>query len=370
LLEIKEGIERFTTPLYLDSGRILEPYEIAYECYGELNEKKDNVVIITHALSGSAHAAGFRDGDNKPGWWEGMIGSGKPIDTDRFFVICTNVIGSCFGSTSPMSPMYPKKEPYRFRFPVLTIRDMVRAQIALFTKLGIYDAYAVIGGSMGGMQALSFAVNFPNFAKKVIPIATTHATSAKVIAANKIMMEAIKNDSIFNNGNYTQDDIKSFGLSGLSVARMIGFLDYLSPQAMDKKFGRKYVDTDGLFELFGRFEVERYLEYNGYNFPNWFDPLSYLYLLKAISIFDLSFGFESLNDALNRVKNSIYLVGFSGDMMFRCSELIEVKKAMDTLGKGSICSFFEIDSDYGHDAFLVELDKFSYIINDILEDRL
>jgi len=369
-LKLSRGIERFSTPLYLDSGRILEPFEIAYESYGELNEERDNVVVITHALSGSAHAAGFFEGDNKLGWWDGFIGSGKAVDTDKFFVICTNVIGSCFGSTSPMSPMYPRPEPYRFRFPVITIRDMVRAQIALFTKLKIYSAKAVIGGSMGGMQALSFAVNFPSFAKKSIPLAATTATRPKVIAANKIMMEAIKNDPVFNGGNYTKEDIEKFGSSGLSVARMLGFLDYLSPETMERRFNRKYVDTDGLFELFGRFEVERYLEYNGYNFPNWFDPLSYLYLLKAISIFDISFGFESLGDALKNIKHKVYPIGFSGDLMFRSSELKEIKTAMDSIGKGDQCRFFEIESDYGHDAFLVELDKFSNIISDILEDRI
>jgi homoserine O-acetyltransferase len=369
-VKIKKGIEHFTTPLYLDSGRILEPYELAYETYGELNEDRSNVIVVAHALSGSQHAAGFYEGDRKPGWWDGMIGSKKAIDTDRFFVICVNVIGSCFGSTSPRSHIHPSDERYGFKFPVVTIRDMVKAQIALFTRLGIYEAHAVIGGSMGGMQALSFAVHFPSFAKKIIPLATTHATSPKVIAANKIMMEAIKNDPVFKSGEYSDDDIEKFGLSGLSVARMIGFLDYLSPLTMDKKFGRKYVDTDGLYELFGRFEVERYLEYNGYNFPNWFDPLSYLYLLKAISIFDISLGYESLEKALNGVKAKLYPIGFSGDMMFRSSELRQLDMAMKSIGKESQCRFFEIDSAYGHDAFLVELYKFEEIVKDILEDRL
>lgn len=368
-LNLKTGKERFSTPLYLDSGRILEPYEVAYETYGELNEDKSNVVVVTHALSGSHHAAGFYEEDRKPGWWDGMIGSGKPIDTDKFFVICTNVVGSCFGSSAPMSFMYPSDKPYRFRFPVVTIRDMVKAQIALFTKLGIYNAKAVIGGSMGGMQALSFAVHFPSFAKKVIPLASTYATSPKVIAANKIMMEAVKNDPVFNGGDYSLEDIEQLGCPGLSTARMIGFLDYLSPATMGKKFGRRYVETDGLFELFGRFEVERYLEYNGYNFPNWFDPLSYLYLLKAISIFDISFGFEGLEEALKNVRNELHLIAFSGDLMFRSCEMREIKTCMDSIGKGEQCSFYEVQSDYGHDAFLVELDKFSYLVSDILEDK-
>ena len=357
---------RFTNPLYLESGRIIEPYELVYETYGELNEERSNVIVITHALSGSHHAAGFYEGDKKPGWWDSLIGAGKGVDTDRYFVICVNVIGSCFGSTGPMSSMYPSHKPYRFRFPVVSVRDMVRAQKILFGTLGIDRVKAIIGGSMGGMQALVFAVDYPNFAEHVIPLATTHATRPSVIAFNKIMSEAIRNDPSFCKGEYDPKSIQESGCVGLSVARMLGFMHYLSPSALERKFGRNYVQNDGLYELFGRFEVERYLEYNGYNFPKYFDPLSYLYIIKAISIFDLSFGFDSLKEALKRVKSRLHLIAFSGDTMFFSHELKEIKEAMDAIGSGNLCDFYEVQSDYGHDSFLVEVERYEDYIREIL----
>ncbi|RLA70346.1 MAG: homoserine O-acetyltransferase, partial [Epsilonproteobacteria bacterium] len=174
--------EHFTNPLYLESGRILEPYDIIYETYGVLNKAKDNVIVVTHALTGSHHAAGTYEGENKPGWWDGLIGSGKALDTDHYFVICTNVIGSCFGSTGPMSTMGSEDARYRYKFPVVTIKDMVKAQRILFDRIGIHHVHAIVGGSMGGMQALQFAVHYPKFADKVIAMATTYATQPWAIA--------------------------------------------------------------------------------------------------------------------------------------------------------------------------------------------
>lgn len=366
-MKITTQTHRFTTPLYLESGRILEPYEIIYETYGELNSDKSNVIVITHALTGSHHAAGVYDGERKAGWWDSLIGNGKAVDTSRFFVICTNVIGSCFGSTSPISPMYPSHMPYRFRFPVVTIRDMVRAQKILFNTLGIERVKAIIGGSMGGMQALMFALDYPQFAEAVIAMATTHATRPAVIAANKIMSDAIRNDPAFNDGNYDPLRIRDEGCAGLSIARMTGFMHYLSPKTMERKFGRNYVQNDGLYELFGRFEVERYLEYNGYNFPKYFDPLSYLYIIKAISIFDLSYGYDSLSHAMERLKSRLYLIAFSGDNMFFSEEMMEIKDAADEARKGMLCDFYEVNSDYGHDSFLVEVEKYSDYVREILK---
>lgn len=356
----------FTSPLYLDSGRILEPYCLVYETYGVLNENKDNVVVVTHALTGSHHAAGWYEGDKKPGWWDGMIGSGKAIDTDKFFIICVNVLGSCYGSTAPMSPMYPNVFPYRLRFPVLSIRDMVRAQKTLFGALGLERVYAIIGGSMGGMQALMFAIDYPNFAQKIIPLATTYATRPHVIAANKIMSEAIFADSDFNGGNYNLEELQQKGCKGLAIARMLGFMHYLSPTAMQKKFGRNYVQNDGLYELRGRFEVERYLEYNGYNFSKYFDPLSYLYLIKAVSNFDVALGFDSMSQALGRIQSSVHLITFSGDCMFFPSEMEELHKMLCDLDKKS--TFYEVQSDYGHDSFLVEIEKIQDYVKSLLED--
>jgi homoserine O-acetyltransferase/O-succinyltransferase len=365
-LNLKTKKEHFTNPLYLESGRILEPYEIMYETYGTLNEAKDNVVVITHALTGSHHAAGVYDGENKAGWWDGFIGPNKTIDTNKFFVVCTNVLGSCFGSTGPMSMMLPHHEPYRYKFPVLSIKDMVKAQKIFFDRLGISSVYAIVGGSMGGMQALQFAVNYPNFAKKIIAMATTHATSAYAIAYNKVAQEAILKDPEFKNGYYDQSVIKENGLSGMAIGRMAGHISFLSHSSMNKKFGREYKRNDGLFELFGKFQIESYLEYNGYNFTKWFDPLAYLYITKAINIYDLSRGFDSLEDALSNIKAELSLISFSSDLLFLPSEM---KVMADILTKQN-CKHFdylEVESDYGHDAFLVELDKFDSYVKNILE---
>jgi len=368
-LKIVTKTAKFTNPLYLESGRILEPYQIVYETYGELNEDKSNVVVVCHALSGSHHAAGRYEGDRKPGWWDSLIGDGKAIDTKKFFVICTNTIGSCFGSTGPMSKMYPSDQPYRFKFPVITIKDMVKAQKILFAKLGIDKVEAVIGGSMGGMQALRFAVDYPGFAKKIIPLAATHATRPWVIAFNEIAKEAIIKDPDFKGGAYDPKEIQEKGLTGLAIGRMAGHISFLSPYSMDRKFGRDYVPNEGLYELLGRFQVERYLEYNGYNFSKWFDPLSYLYIIKAINLFDLSNGYEGLEEALERVKSKLYLISFKNDLLFLPEEMKEIDLAMKRVGKGDLSHYYEVDSDYGHDAFLVEVDKFANYINEILEGK-
>ena len=362
-LNLQTKSAHFTNPLYLESGRILEPFDLYYETYGELNHDKSNVVVVCHALTGSHHAAGRYENEAKPGWWDGMIGDGKPIDTKRFFVICVNVIGSCFGSTGPLSPRYPSGESYRLKFPVITVTDMVRAQRFLFDKLGIYQAYAVIGGSLGGMQALCFAIEHPNFTKRVIVLASTYATQPWAIAFNKIAMEAVVNDPKFKGGHYDVDAFKEEGLSSLALGRMVGHISFLSPDSMAKKFGRNYVDTDGLYELFGRFQVERYLEYNGHSFSKRFDPLSYLYIVKAMNIFDATRNFESLHDSLSRIRAKLTLISFKGDLLFLPEEMEAIKRTMDDLGRSHLAEYIEIDSKYGHDAFLVELDKFDMHIH-------
>ncbi|SFV64443.1 Homoserine O-acetyltransferase [hydrothermal vent metagenome] len=364
-MDIQTKTQHFSSPLYLESGRILEPYEIIYETYGRLNEDKSNVILVCHALSGSHHAAGIYDGDRKAGWWDGLIGDGKAIDTTKYFVISSNVIGSCFGSTGPMSEKYPSEERYRLKFPVVTIKDMIRAQMHLLSSLGIYHLRAIIGGSMGGMQALQFAVDYPNLADDIISLASTYATRAWTIAFNKVAVEAIRRDVRFENGNYAVDAFKQDGLDGLAIGRIAGHISYLSPQSMDDKFARNYVGNDGLFELFGRYEVERYMEYNTNNFSKIFDPLSYLYIVKAINTFNLARGYDSLYDAILRIKASVHLISFSGDYLFFPSEMEHIYKMM--IRNGQSCSYSEIDSDYGHDAFLVELDKFEDKIRDILD---
>ncbi|HEX5329992.1 homoserine O-acetyltransferase MetX [Sulfuricurvum sp.] len=365
MLNLQTASEHFTNPLYLESGRILEPYDIVYETYGELNVAKDNVIVICHALTGSHHAAGTYEGDNKSGWWDGLIGQGKAVDTDKFFVICTNVIGSCFGSTGPMSMRYPYNDAYRYKFPVVTILDMVKAQRILFDRLGIHQVHAVIGGSMGGMQALAFGVYFPNFAKKIIAMATTAATQPWAIAFNKVAQEAILKDPEFKNGYYDPAIIRENGLSGMAIGRMAGHISFLSPDSMERKFGREYKRNDGLYELFGKFQIESYLEYNGYNFTKWFDPLSYLYITKAINIYDLSRGFDSMEEALSKINSELYLVSFEKDFLFLPSEMASIHSTMKAIGKTN-SDYFEVESDYGHDAFLVEIDKIENYVREAL----
>lgn len=365
-LNLETHTEHFTNPLYLESGRILEPYDITYETYGELNDDKSNVIVVCHALTGSHHCAGTYEGESKAGWWDGLIGSGKAIDTDRYFVICTNVIGSCFGSTGPMSPQLPHHNPYRYKFPVVTIKDMVKAQRILFDRLNIHNVHAIIGGSMGGMQALQFAVHYPKFAKKIISMATTYATQPWAIAFNKVAQESILKDPDFKQGYYDSEVIKEHGLSGMAVGRMAGHISFLSDESMKDKFGREYKRTDGLYELFGKFQVESYLEYNGYNFTKWFDPLSYLYITKAINIYDLSRGFDSLEEAMRKVNSELHLMSFSNDQLFKSSEMKELSDTLDSIGSTNH-HYIDVDSDYGHDAFLVELDKFKNYVSDVLK---
>ena len=366
-MEISTNIATFDETLHLESGRRLESYQIAYETYGKINKDKSNIIVITHALSGSAHAAGTYKGDRKAGYWDGLIGDGKAIDTKKYFVIASNNIGSCFGSTGPMSKMPNSDEPYRFKFPVLTISDIVKAQKVLLSSLGIEHVKAVIGGSMGGMQALCYAIEYPDFADIIIPLATTPYTKPWAIAFNKVAMEAIRNDPDFKDGYYKSEDIKKNGLKGLGVGRIAGHISYLSKDSMNRKFGLNYTEQDGLYELFGRFEIERYLEYNGYNFPHHFDPLSYLYIIKTINIFNAARGEDKLEDSLAKIKSKLHLLSFKGDMLFFPEEMEEIKIIMDKIGNGQNCTYEMIDSDYGHDAFLVEIDKFEDKIVSMLE---
>ncbi len=366
-MKIETKQAHFSSPLYLESGRILEPYTIAYETYGEMNEDKSNIVLICHPLSGSHHAAGIYEGEKKAGWWDDLIGNGKAVDTSKYFVICSNVIGSCFGSTGPMSNSYPSLTPFRLKFPVVTIKDMVRAQVHLLSSLGIYKLKAIIGGSMGGMQALQFAIDYPNLSENIISLAATYETRPWTIAFNKVAVEAIRTDPRFENGNYAKDAFKEKGLSGLAIGRIAGHISFLSPKSMDKKFDRNYVSNDGLFELFGRYEVERYMEYNTTNFSKIFDPLSYLYIVKAINTFSLERGYDSVEDALSRIRSKVHLFSFSSDYLFFPEEMEYIYKVMKK--NSQQVTYKEVQSDYGHDAFLVEVDKFEDDIKAILGEN-
>ena len=368
-MKIQTNTAKFNEPLYLESGRLLESFEIIYETYGELNEDKSNVIVICHALSGSHHAAGRYADEAKPGWWDKFIGDAKAIDTNKYFVIRSNNIGSSYGSTNPMSIDPSTKKEYRLKFPVLTISDIVKAQMKLYKKLGITNALAVIGGSMGGMQALCYAIEQPTFAKNVIALATTAYTRPWAIAFNKIGIEAIRHDPVFKNGNYKKDDLKALGLPGLAIGRMAGLICYLSPALFNSKFGRDYSSTDGLYELFGRFEIEKYLEYNAYSFPKIFDPLSYLYTCKTMNIFDAGRNKDKLSDSFDKVQGNLHLIAFSDDMLFFPEEMEEIRDIMIKLGRENQITYKLIQSESGHDSFLVEVEKFEDHVREILKEK-
>lgn len=362
---IQTKTEYFDKPLHLESGRILQNFKLKFETYGKLNSTKSNAVIVCHALTGSHHAAGLYENDKKPGWWDRMIGDGKIIDTTKYFVVCVNILSSPFGSTCPLDIDQSTGKEYRMNFPVITISDVVNAQMRLFERLGIKKAHAIIGGSLGGMQALCFAIEHSEFSDRVVMLASTYATRAWAIAFNKIAIHGILNDIIFDNGNYDKNLVKTHGLVGMEIGRMAGHISFLSPSSTDIKFGRNYVSTDGLYELKGRFEIDRYLEYNASNFAKRFDPLCYLYITKMMNIFDCTRHYDDLKHALSNIKAKLTLIAFEGDFLFMPSEMREIYDSMIELKKQ--VKFYNIKSSYGHDAFLVEYDKFDFYVKEALE---
>ena len=285
-------------PMQLESGATLGPVTIAYETYGRLNAERSNAILIVHALSGSAHAGGYHNPDDrKPGWWDECIGPGKAFDTDRYFVICSNVLGGCYGSTGPSSINPTTGKPYGLGFPVVTIGDMVHAQIKLIDHLGIDQLLCIAGGSMGGMQVLEWAAHHPQRVKATIPLATTAQHSPMLIAFSEVGRQAIYADPNWNNGDYYGQSVKPD--AGLAVARMVGHITYLSEESMQQKFGRKLRNLERYgYEFETEFEVESYLKYNGNSFTRRFDANSYLYITKAMDYFDLTQPTGSLAAAL------------------------------------------------------------------------
>jgi len=349
--------------LELDCGRKLYNVNIRYETYGELSPEKDNAILVTHALSGDAHVAGKHSPeDRKPGWWDNMIGPGKYIDTDKYFVICSNVIGGCSGSTGPRSVNPATGKLYNLDFPVLTIADMVRAQKRLIEYLQIPRLLAVIGGSMGGMQVLEWGKRYPEMVQSVVAIATTPRQSPQNIALNWVGSQAIRSDSDFNNGDYVVNPEH-----GLATARMLAHITYLSDESMERKFGRNLQDADKYSFAFHRdFAVESYLDYQGQRFVERFDANSYLYITRAIDYFDLAEG-GSLSEALKGAKSDFLVVSFSSDWLFTTAESEALVKAL--LANKLNCSFCEIESSYGHDAFLLEVDRLGSLIRDFVANQ-
>jgi homoserine O-acetyltransferase len=351
--------------LTLDSGRLLEPVTIAYEIYGTLNEERTNAVLVLHALSGDAHAAGYYSGDDKPGWWETMIGPAKGFDTDKYCVISSNVIGGCKGSSGPNSINPATFKEYGVTFPFVTVGDMVRAQKLLIDHLGIPKLLAVAGGSMGGMQALEWAVAYPEMVSSCISIASSRRHSPMQIAFNEVGREAITGDPNWNGGDYYQGESPD---SGLAVARMIGHITYLSDEAMQEKFGRRMRETDTPDKGSGLdFEVESYLRYQGEIFSRRFDANTYLYITKALDYFDLSAGRGVLVEVFRELPDDMrfLVIAFSSDWLYPPYQSKEIVRALK--GNGLDCSYLEMRSSHGHDAFLLENTDLSRVVWHFLE---
>ncbi len=336
---------------HLKSGEKLGPLSVAYETYGQLNAARSNAILVFHAFTGDAHAAGYHQGDAKPGWWDAMIGPGKAFDTDKYFIICSNVLGSCKGTTGPDS-IYPRtNKPFGLTFPVITIEDMVDVQKALVDHLGITKLLSCAGGSMGGMQAVTWAVKYPQYIHSAIVIAACHRHTAQQIAFHEVGRQAVMSDVAWNNGDYYG---KALPARGLAVARMIGHITYMSWVSMEQKFGRKLLDKQKLGYDFSKdFEVQSYLEYRGQSFVERFDANSYLYLTKAMDYFNLAEG-RKVSEIFKGVTSDFLVISFTSDWLYPSSQSQEMVRALQA--EDADVSYVEIESDYGHDAFLVEFD--------------
>ncbi|MCB1147025.1 MAG: homoserine O-acetyltransferase [Leptospiraceae bacterium] len=345
----------------LENGEVLFPVEIAYETYGTLNQDRSNAILITHAFSGDAHAAGYHTGDSKPGWWDNMIGPGKAFDTEKYFIICSNVLGGCMGSTGPASINPATGKRYGLTFPQMTIGDMVNAQARLIEYLGIEKLLSVAGGSMGGMQVLQWMAAYPNRIHSAIPIATTSRHSPQQIAFNEVGRQAIMADPSWDNGDYYEHEPPA---RGLSVARMVGHITYMSDISMGDKFGRRRNKTGNAETKFTPvFEVEGYLKYRGDSFVHRFDPNSYLYITKAMDLFDLA-GEKMLPEILRGIEVKVLVLSYKSDWLYPTYQSQELVRACKIAGVET--TYVEVDSTYGHDAFLLETDRQSVLISHFL----
>lgn len=363
-----------------ESGQTLPGFTLRYETYGRLNAARDNAILVLHALSGDHHCAGIHSlNDPKPGWWNNLIGPGKAVDTNRFFVLCSNVLGGCQGSSGPSSIDPRTGRPFGITFPFVTVRDMVRAQKRLCDHLGISKLHSVLGGSMGGMQALQWAIEYPDYVRKMLAMATTARENAQGIAFNEVGRQAIMQDPGWNNGNYPKG---SGPRVGLAIARMMAHITYLSDTSMERKFGRKKraaaqgsqpnlpLNEDGTpatsVSGFGtQFEVEGYLKHQGEAFINRFDANSYLYITRAIDHFDLPTAYGSLEQAFAPIKADSLVVGFTSDWLFPPEQNRQIALALQRAGKAG--TYAQLDIDLGHDSFLLESPQLYELIGAFLE---
>src|SRR5882757_2961533 len=352
-------------PLVLDSGKALSPLRIAYMTYGTLNEARSNAVLICHALSGDQFVASTHPVTGKPGWWSYAVGPGKPIDTDRFFVICANVVGGCMGTTGPGEIDPSTGEPYGLNFPLVTIRDMVRAQAMLLDALGIEQLLCVLGGSMGGMQVLQWAAAYPERVYSAMPLATAARHSAQNIAFHEVGRQAIMADPDWRQGRYFAEGTNP--RRGLAVARMGAHITYLSDAALHRKFGRRFQDRDNpTFSFDADFQVESYLRHQGISFVERFDANSYLYLTRAMDYFDLAADCDGvLASAFKNTPTRFCVISFTSDWLFPTSDSRAIVHALNA--GGARVSFAEIVTDKGHDAFLLDEPELFAIVRGFLE---
>jgi homoserine O-acetyltransferase/O-succinyltransferase len=352
-------------PLKLDAGIELAPFQIAYQTYGKLDRNRANAILICHALTGDQHVANVHPVTGKPGWWEIMVGPGRPIDTDRYFIICSNVVGGCLGSTGPSSINPQTGKPWGLDFPVITIRDMVGAQAMLIDHLGIDSLLAVVGGSMGGMQVLQWAASFPERVFAALPIACATRHSAQNIAFHEVGRQAVMADPDWRHGRYLVEGTNP--RRGLAVARMGAHITYLSDAALHRKFGRKFQDrANPTFSFDADFEVESYLRHQGSSFVERFDANSYLYLTRAMDYFDLAADYDGvLARAFKGTSTRFCVTSFTSDWLFPTSDSRAIVHALNA--GGARVSFAEIVTDKGHDAFLLDEPEFHDIVRGFLQ---
>jgi len=353
----------------LESGETFGPITIAYETFGTLNEKNDNAILVIHALTGDTHVTSDYDPDNTtPGWWDTLVGKNKAIDTEKYFVICANYFGGCMGSTGPSSINPDTGKEYGLTFPIFTVTDMVKIQKELIDYLGIKKLKCVIGGSLGGMLTLEWNVLYPDMMEKSIVIAAAHKTSTQIIAFYEVGRNAILSDPNFNNGDYYN---KTPPERGLAIARMVAHITYLSKGSIENKFGRdiknEILESDQMYGIFGpMFQVESYLRYQGRKFVLRFDANSYLYLTKAMDMYDMTRGTNKLNDIVAKFKSKILIITFTSDWHFSPSESWEVVKALMNTDKE--VTYVNIDSFHGHDSFLLKNQEFENVIKSFLNN--
>jgi len=359
---VSPELAQFTEPLHLESGRSLNRFELAYECYGRLNDRKDNAILIGHGLSGTAHAAGrHHPEDFRPGWWDAAIGPGKMFDTDQFFVVCSNVLGGCGGSSGPSSENPDTGRPYALDFPVVTILDMVRAQVRLSDHLGIERWHCVAGGCLGGAQALTWGQHFSGRVNSVLSVGATAETSAHSLAFFEVIRETIRRDPNWNGGNYYGGPAPT---SGLTLGSLIGMLFWMSPDAMDTRFGREKVKDGPQFTLGSEYKMQAFLQNIATNVERKFDPNTLLYVTRAMDYFDLSRGYPNLQGALESFPDRTLLVSYKTDWRYPPHKIERLAEAIRRVGRS--VEHVTLESIFGHGAYLFDVEKLTPVVRKFL----